>query len=349
MSNLKTLGKFGYTDTGSVADSSDYTTVFLIHGFGFHGANFHKMLPFVSSSNARLVLINRRDFPGSEPYSTSEVGQLKEMLGAPSLVQFDNFMRERAKEIYEFVCAFVKQESIPVANGHRGGVVLTSWSFGAVWLMAFMSNVGSFPVEDVDLTKYMRRAILYDPPYICFGYPPPEDPYSAFSDESIEPQDRPEAFFKWVSGYYTHDFATGTLERRSPSTDVSSTVARMTPEEMQACVHADAAGAEGTDSKHFALGLATDLHSHLRRRVFFHDNGKDQQDHWDKLPIQYLWCDRSVWETPWGAGKLREELDSSEQAGKKHRDVQIVRFEGANHFPHWDEPARFLEYILREE
>ena len=124
---------------------------------------FRKLIPFAAKHDTRLVLINRRDFPGSDPYSEDDRRRIAAVQAAPDgLAIIQSFMDDRARELHDFLVAFVKQEAIPrpTADG-RGGIVLTSWSWGGTWLTAFVSNLRRFPASDVDLHAYIRRFVLY--------------------------------------------------------------------------------------------------------------------------------------------------------------------------------------------
>ncbi|KAI0713888.1 hypothetical protein C8Q76DRAFT_732741 [Earliella scabrosa] len=52
-------------DSGAPTGSTDYTTLVLVHGLMWHGANFEKLLPYAKQNNARIIAVNRRDYPGS--------------------------------------------------------------------------------------------------------------------------------------------------------------------------------------------------------------------------------------------------------------------------------------------
>jgi hypothetical protein len=123
------------------------------------------MQPFAAKHNARLVLINRRDHPGSAPYTESERAQLisiSKRLPEEGRGLFQAFMRDRALEIHDFMCRFIEQERIPVASGGNGGFVFVSWSYGVHWLSAFLLHAESFAAErGSQLSQYIRRSIIY--------------------------------------------------------------------------------------------------------------------------------------------------------------------------------------------
>lgn len=50
---LHKLGKLAYRDTGAVAGSRDYTTVVVVHGFGWSGGVFSRLAPHAAAHAAR--------------------------------------------------------------------------------------------------------------------------------------------------------------------------------------------------------------------------------------------------------------------------------------------------------
>ncbi len=73
------------------------------------------MQTFAARNNARLVLLNRRDFPGSDPHTEAERTQLaaaRATSGEEALSILESYMHDRACEVFDFLGAFVKQEQI---------------------------------------------------------------------------------------------------------------------------------------------------------------------------------------------------------------------------------------------
>jgi hypothetical protein len=114
--------------------------------------------------NIRIVLVNRRDYPGSDPYTDVERNQLAAAATASeaeALKIVEDYMRDRARELFDFLAAYVKQEYIPTRRGDYGGIVFCAWSFAATWMTAFLGNAALFSAGDIDLTQYLRRVVLY--------------------------------------------------------------------------------------------------------------------------------------------------------------------------------------------
>lgn len=80
-------------------------------------------------------------------------------------------MKERSKEIVEFLVALIKKEAIPPVNEFgEGGIVLSSWSLGAYWLMAFLRNITALSTRcDIELKRYMQRVVVYGKIFTLFS------------------------------------------------------------------------------------------------------------------------------------------------------------------------------------
>ena len=114
--------------------------------------------------------MNRRDYPGSTPYTEEELALVDPPPVDASTEDMEEakkngleFMEHRAREVYEFLEDLVRRERVPSANpaDNTGGIVLGGWSYGGVWMQALLAFVDSFPVRDVDLSKYVRRVVCY--------------------------------------------------------------------------------------------------------------------------------------------------------------------------------------------
>ena len=128
--------------------------------------NFKKLLPLARENNVRIVLPNRRDYPGSTPFSPDEVARLAELANAPAGTPgaaegTQAEMKARARELYDYLVDLVQTQNIPRAQGKTGGIVVAGWSIGATWITALLAHVAEFPVGDVRLGEYVRRLVLY--------------------------------------------------------------------------------------------------------------------------------------------------------------------------------------------
>ncbi|KAH9933984.1 uncharacterized protein BXZ73DRAFT_100822 [Epithele typhae] len=355
-----------HLDSGVPEGSTDYTTVILLHGFAWHGGVFAKMIPPAHAHNARLVLVNRRDYPGSKPYTPAELALLKR---ATALVSTDaagartllaSFMRDRAREVYDFLVHFIADNDVPAADAARnaGGIVLAGWSFSSAWMTALLAHVGEFPMNDVEVDRYVRRVVLYDGPYHSMGYPPPSDPYNPLWDASLG-SDATRAFAMWVSGYFQHGDSADAIERRTPLANPAPTLSTLTDEERESALYPGPGEPSGSDGLLLAGGIQSGLYEQLKNAALYlpeeiasplgEDGDEMVTSAWSDVEVRYIWCERSVWEMTWTSWKMREEMREAQAQGKNMRNLKILRLLDANHFVHWDEPERCLKAFLAPE
>ncbi|KAI0334193.1 hypothetical protein GY45DRAFT_1318644 [Cubamyces sp. BRFM 1775] len=350
-------------DSGVPTDSADYTTLVIIHGYAWHSGTFIKLLPLAAKYNTRILLVNRRDYPGSEPYSEAERASLPPISllagtgtaadEAAALANLKAFMKERARELYDLLVQLVKNEDITAADrkNNKGGIVVAGWSFGSSWMTALLANVAAFPVEDIKLSDHIRRVVLLDPPHHSLGYPVPDDPYNPLFDESIPVEDRGSAFATWVSGYYIHGDSPDKLERRTPLRDPPSTLSTFTPEEVQQMLCSPPGAPGGSDMVVMNIGIKVGLYDALRKEALYLPAGgpAESGNIWEDVEVRYVSCEHSVWEMPWGTMSLQRELEAARTQSLPMRNVRLVFVKGTNHFVQWDKPERALHALVGDE
>ncbi|KAI0755694.1 Alpha/Beta hydrolase protein [Fomes fomentarius] len=350
-------------DSGSPQSSEDpnYTTLILVHGFGWSSEVWKRLLPFAPSHNVRIVSVNRRDYPGATPYTDRDRALLQTAADATessvALEALLTFMNERARELHDFLVEFVRSNKIPVARheANAGGIVIVGWSLGAAWMTALLANVGSFPVGDVKLGDYIRRIVFLDPAYHSLGYPlppPPADAWNPFMDYSLAPEDAMKAFAVWASGYFSHSSADSfeQLEIRKPLDSPPPTITTMSPEEL-AMIHMSEC-----DSMLHHNALKCGVFGRLRKDALLLHGGQGSKegnnlllaagDEWSTVEIRHVLCERSLWETHYGLFSLRAEIEENAKAGKAIRKVTYRRVPDANHFGLWEFPERTLHTFL---
>ncbi|TFK81803.1 hypothetical protein K466DRAFT_557458 [Polyporus arcularius HHB13444] len=347
-----------FLDSGAPAGSTDYTTLVVIHGWGFHGGNFKKLIPLASKSDARIVLPNRRDYPGSIPFTTEERAEFARLADTPAgspgaTERMEVVMKERAREFYDYLVDLVKAGGVVRAQGKKGGLVLAGWSLGATWLSALLTHVASFPVRDVDLKEYVRRIVYYDASYVCHGYIIPKGLYHPLHDPTLAPAEKTEQFGKWVSAYFAHGdverSGIAALESRHYLESPSPTITRMTADEIAESAY-PAPGEQGGSEHGIAMASITHgTYASLRKGAFLLRDLPSGTDDWRDVEIRYLWGDASTWEMPLAYRTLFEELEETRKAGRAVRKVEWVRFRGANHFAHWDLPDKTLREFLGDD
>ncbi|KAI0355228.1 hypothetical protein OH77DRAFT_1437142 [Trametes cingulata] len=344
-----------FLDSGAPEGSTDYTTLVILHGLGWHAGNFKKLLPFAKQLNVRIVLVNRRDYPGSRPYTPEERAALARLASAdPSpeaAADTAAFVKQHARDIYDFLADFVQHERVPAPQGNAtGGIVIVGWSLGCISMNALLANVGSFPVGNIQLSKYVRRVVLYEPWHGLHGYPYPKDYYHPLHDTSLSDAERLATFDAWVSGYFDHgDVWTqgaAALEFRTPSANPPSTSSRMTAAELAESTYAAPAQADGSDMQLIRAFNTQALWAPLKDQALYLREPAPGADDWRNVEVRYVWGDRTTWEMLWCEYLFTKELEEARAAGKPFRNVEIVHLKGANHFAHWDMPEQALEAFV---
>ncbi|KAI0776700.1 Alpha/Beta hydrolase protein [Trametes elegans] len=342
-------------DSGAPEDSAGHTTVVLFHGYAWHSGIFARLIPLAHTHNARILLVNRRGYPGSEPYTEAERALLASasaqgdtVEAATALESLTRFMRERAREVYDLLVELVKEGNVAAANREQGtgGIIVAGWSFGSGLMTALLANLASFPANEVKISQYVRRVVFLDPPHHTLGFPPPENPYNPLFDLEIPHEERERVFTNWVSGYYVHGDTIDSMERKTPLRDPPPTLSTLTPEEVARALYLPPGGPGGSDEILLNTGLKLGLFATLREGALYLPEGETQGDLWLDTEVRYVSCERSVWEMPWGTLALKEELAKSRKAGRPLRNVRLVFVKGANHFICWDQPELALRALI---
>ncbi|OCB85145.1 hypothetical protein A7U60_g7771 [Sanghuangporus baumii] len=351
MTSLSTskYGVFAIHDSGvPIGSKEDYTTLVILHGFTWHAGVFTRLLPLSHQFNTRIVLVNRRDYPGSKPFDHEELRPISSIdaIGADALSVLNTYMKERARELYDFLELFVQKEKIP----KDGRLIVAGWSFGANWITALLANAQELSVNRIPLSAYIRWLILYDPPYHSLGYAPPETFYNPLAELSESPEEVFEKFQAYVSGYYSHGELPHGLELRNPAPQPRPTFETMLPEEIESSMYPSPAFPGRSDTLLLEAGIQHGLFRELKDAVLYRQTRTALSDDvlgaWDNVKVRYVWCDHSSWEVPWGAWSMQTELEAAKILGKPVRQIEFVRVEGANHFAHWDQPERALRAFL---
>ncbi|KAH9945646.1 hypothetical protein B0H21DRAFT_892076 [Amylocystis lapponica] len=259
---------------------------------------------------------------------------------------------------------FIKEHDIPplsVAAGLggtgdvvTGGVSVSGWSYGNAFILSFLTHADKLSEQTrVFLDSYLRTFIIYDPPGYVYGvpYPPLDELYSPIRDSSLTPEQVSEQFAIALSSYYAYsprilshlssfnnieeilEMAKSRNPIVNPPPHQSPTLLRMSAEEMASC-----ADNEGGPRSHVSLLLA------INREVYsanMHDTLIVPKA-WPRMRIVAVWCDMGVCDAMFAAAHLTEMLKTWPSTGRK---VEVRRMEGANHFPHWDNPESTAKYF----
>ncbi|KAH9835553.1 Alpha/Beta hydrolase protein [Rhodofomes roseus] len=344
-----------YEDTGVPPGRPNYQTLLLIHGGIFNGAVYRPMFAHAARLGLRLVTLNMRDYRDSSPYTPSDLAAL----GSGDHHEQRFVLRARGVEVASFLLWFIRMEQIPPPsspddyNGNRGGgLALLGWSWGNIITISFLAHAATLPDNDRRLLgAYLTGFVMYDCSRHGLGVPRVimEGLYSPTRDPNIPEEQRHTAFGHWVSGYYAHSpsvlaaFPSVTLDElrqgvsqvpiKDPSPDYVASVVNMSAEELSEIT--DPAVITSSHPLYYNVDPAL-----CKENL---DAALLDASWCPRLRVALVWCDMSVPETIMSTWYLARQV--SEHWPASARKVDLVRFEGANHFPHWDQPKRTIELL----
>ncbi|KAF9002510.1 Alpha/Beta hydrolase protein [Cyathus striatus] len=192
-----------YTDSGAPKDSKDYTTILMFHGTAFHAYTFWKLHDYAHELGIRIIVANRKGYPGSSPFTVIESDEMENGK--------EGFLGRIATLVANMIIYLVEHHDIPKLSADRstGGISVLGWSMGTLTALSLFSQRGMIDKNAYNvLNGYIKDLIMYDPPYLAFGYDPPtgfEALYNPFADpESKTLEESMSNFMYWVSGYFKH-------------------------------------------------------------------------------------------------------------------------------------------------
>jgi len=320
-----------FEDSGAVPGSTNYTTLVIYHGSAFTGNTFHKLLPLGAANNVRLVILNRRDYAGSTKYTDDNLKDLN--AGDKS------FMERLGLEVAHFLLWFADTHKIPKISGKSGGFAVMGWSMGNATAMAPLAYPDVIGKETyAKLDPYFRQLVLYDPPFLAFGYDQPPEGYDPFTDPDYPtPQAMFDNFSIWVSSYFDHpDLPSRTIHGLNfDKRGARPSIDNMTPAEMT--VNFDATAAARTEFPMF-FPMQPTLKKQAQLTLF---DEKLTQEVLPKLEVVYILCTKTQWYCAWGMIETEKQHKENIAQGRKVRPIRFIDIEGANHFVHWDDPKAF--------
>ena len=148
-------------------------------------------------------------------------------------------------------------------------------------------------------------------------------------------------FTNWITSYFSHGDTLDTFERRKTLQVPPPTLASMSAEDFQSTVHVPPGVPGGSDWTLLHGCFTFDIFSKLRVGAFFLSSGTDADpeaathptgDEWRDVEVRYIWGDHSIWEAPYGAMMMRQEIDKAKREERPLRPITIQRLKGANHF-----------------
>jgi len=278
---------------------------------------FKRLLPLAHGQQIRLVLPNRRDYPGSKPYTQEDV----DLIQSADSKQHSQFFSDRAIDLAEFIVAFAEKECLPKvdASGTSGGVAIMAWSSGNVYAQPLLSLPEGIPLSTKSkLEEYLRLYVIFDIPLWVLGDKSTPGLTKELRDTSIPFQVRVKRFNHWVSAYYDHP-STSSRRREDlqfwPDSDARSTVtSNMTESEFADLTDYNAL----PRSEVSAQTVRPENFEEWTRKAFF-DNAM-AQDFFPKIRVVVIWAERShslCVESAWRYQRFLEECGEPPVSGRQ--------------------------------
>ncbi|KAK1235463.1 hypothetical protein PQX77_001315 [Marasmius sp. AFHP31] len=358
-----------FTDTGAPSNSNDYTTLVIIHGMGFPGAWFKPLQSqsqALVSSNLRILALNRRDYPGSTPFSDSELEALRGEDDGLTQKFHDNLGRH----LWLFLRKFIDEEVVPPiatddSGGKKkrtGGIVVMGWSYGAAFAIAAFANPEVVGDAYELLERYVKGLLVYDTSHTTLGYPTPsnldgKNLYTPWSDPNAENSHQVfEKLVPWVCSRYQYEYAarevddrddfipTPTLESLKKTGLLDRTEDCFTDSwsegELERLTEKEATFPERSD---MALLARQTIFENATRKVLFDEYVA--KTFFPNLSITYLYAPHSIWICVLGYTETRRRYEELANLGRAIRPIEFVELKGADHFVHYTDPQGFLRII----
>ncbi|TRM66940.1 hypothetical protein BD626DRAFT_484271 [Schizophyllum amplum] len=317
---------FSYLDSGVPANPASAETFIVIHGHSFNANVWQKVMAQAPSHGARIIAINRRNYPGSTEYDRSEA----ETFANGTLIDRVALMKEEGAILDLMVDGLVRKLGLSSVN-------VLGWSMGNAFLMSMIAAIVSLPAAAAQrLQAAVKTFIMWDAPITALGFEGYEYNTPLY-DESIPSEARGFAFVKWVSSYFVHDLA-------SPARDITQlkvfdadlsrppTIEKMGEQIMAVASFVESAvGDVPIVSDGFQPAIAE-----IRRAALF---TPAVAACWPQSRVTYLWNSSSCWNVVWATWTIEAEAKA---AAGKGMPLAFKVLEGGNHMAHWDLPDKTM-------
>ncbi|KAI0092161.1 hypothetical protein BDY19DRAFT_990897 [Irpex rosettiformis] len=355
-----------YEDSGIPPESTDYTTLILIHGYVVHArkyisynipsdaseklkrnqAIFRVLFPYAAAHNLRLIAINQREYPGSSPLSEAQLA----LFHSTDEEDQESVVVDCSRDLAHFVAWVVKHEHTPApgktASGKKtGGIGMWGWSAGCATLFGMLANLHSFDEALRNtLEENVTTLVIYDPPSVVIGVADPPGTYSPATDLKTPPDQLTEAFIIWASTWFepfsSLDAVNSTsIVTQKKLTDPSdprhlSSFERMSQEEKDATLFPDIAIRLGPGLVSWEI-----CDKNVRGTVL------DTKGVLKNVRLNYFWGANSPWNCAWAAKVVEGLMQEPPVEGQQRREVVIEMLEDMHHFGHHDHPERMMRVI----
>jgi hypothetical protein len=324
------------------------------------------MLPFAAANRVRLILVNRRDYPGSTPLSDAELAEL----GSPDLETRARALAQQGIDIGLFLAWLVREENIPPMvidrDGNKmGGIALVAWSLAHTPLAGFLAHADKLPADalraldpclrsycifgelrnvpiitprkrSTQLIPHHRNTLrLADAPHGSFGLPTLSK-YHPLVEPTYPMEERVPRFYSWVSTYYTHsDLARRTRDPAlldiAPLPYPAPACARPATLDAVAPAALEAVSWPGPIQGSEALlhGIPLGVAFEQTRRMLLDG---DVGSVLPRCKVVVIWGENTLWEMAGAAWAVEKMYKEREASGKVGRTLEVVEMPEANHF-----------------
>ncbi|KAF9528459.1 Alpha/Beta hydrolase protein [Crepidotus variabilis] len=328
--------KLAYIDSGLVEGSNNYTTVILLHGSTFNAYTYDRVHELASPRNLRTIAVQRREYPGSTPYTDEEIDDIKN--GRQVFIDRTAILMA---EFIQFVAQTLKVPEVS-ENGSSGGIALLGWSIGAVTAMAPLSKPELLPNDlRTTLEKYFRMVIMLDPPHYAHGFTLPDSLTFVIPAQLSSLEAFYESFKGSVIGYYNTPEGWGgdisLLDRRTPAE------AAYTPHAWSTEDYAKRYTIQAGVRSEFFTQLRTmkSIFEENSRRALFNEHLA--QTFCPRVSIGILSVGRSHWICQYSAYRTQELYKELTEKGEKLRPLKVYHIQCGNHFTHYHYPEDFMD------
>lgn len=120
---------------------------------------FKKLLPLAAQHKLRVVVLNRREYPGSKALTDEEFRQFD---GADEQGH-ETYFGARAQELAEFLLDFAVKQHLPTASAESaGGIAVMGWSAGNAYTLSLLSHAGAIaPSMRKRLEPFLRTVVIF--------------------------------------------------------------------------------------------------------------------------------------------------------------------------------------------
>ncbi|KAF8891933.1 Alpha/Beta hydrolase protein [Gymnopilus junonius] len=320
--------EYFYIDSGA-PNATEYKTIIIIHGHTFHSGTFKRLLPLAPSRSLRVIALNRREYPGTTPFSAEELRIFK----SGSEEERAKLLAQQGFDLASFISTLVKQLDLPK------DVTIVAWSMGNIFLMSLLSSINALPADVKGiLQSSVKNIIMWDPPSQALGITSPPGGYVPLWDDDLPPEARGPAFGIWAASYWKHgDISTHDLKvfnYRDAEKYPAPSTENMGEELFSVTDFTAGDKCETVLVEPVFFGIL----SRQRDKALFDSATRDS---WAGASFTHMYGDANSWNVIYSNWFLEDKVKTL-NAGKGKELISFKLIPGANHFLMWDEPEAAL-------